>query len=65
MIAARFDGSDPRSNTEAVYAVLRWNKGSFEFNALEVDMDDEVQMSTTKLLMEGARVLDETLYHGN
>jgi DNA-binding response OmpR family regulator len=46
-------------NSEAVYHLLAWVSGKFEFSALEVDMDDEIGMSTTALLMEGARLLDE------
>jgi CheY-like chemotaxis protein len=43
----------------AVYELLTWPTGSFEFTALDVDMEDEIKMSTTALLMEGARRIDE------
>jgi CheY-like chemotaxis protein len=50
--------ADPR-NEECVYALLAWRGGAFEFDSLEVDMDDEVKQTTTHLLMEGARRVDE------
>ena len=43
----------------SVYEMLTWKAGAFSFNAMEVDMDDTVQSSTTHLLMEGARRIDE------
>jgi CheY-like chemotaxis protein len=46
-------------NADAVYSLLTWDHGRFEFSALEVEMEDEIAMSTTSLLMEGARLLDE------
>jgi DNA-binding response OmpR family regulator len=56
---ARLDGKPVPKNQQAVYDLLTWSKGSFEFTALEVDMEDEVQTSTTALLLEGARLIDE------
>ena len=44
---------------EAVYEMLTWSRGSFQFGAAEVDMEDTVGMSTTHLLLEGARRMDE------
>jgi DNA-binding response OmpR family regulator len=46
-------------NHLAVYTMLTWTEGTFEFTALDVDMEDEVRSSTTALLMEGARRIDE------
>jgi CheY-like chemotaxis protein len=56
---ARLDGRAHPRNHQAVYYMLTWSVGSFEFTALEVDMEDEVKTSTTALLMEGARRIDE------
>jgi CheY-like chemotaxis protein len=56
---ARLDGRAHPRNHQAVYYMLTWSLGSFEFTALEVDMEDEVKTSTTALLMEGARRIDE------
>jgi CheY-like chemotaxis protein len=46
-------------NHQAVYRMLTWTEGKFEFSSLEVDMEDEIKTSTTALLMEGARRIDE------
>jgi CheY-like chemotaxis protein len=56
---ARIDGKPSPKNHEAIYYMLTWAEGTFEFSVLEVDMDDEVKTSTTALLMEGARRIDE------
>ncbi|HTM20050.1 MAG TPA: DUF4388 domain-containing protein, partial [Kofleriaceae bacterium] len=60
VIAARIDGRTSPINEECVYHLLRWKSGSFEFDQSEVDMKDEIGTTTTHLLMEGARRLDET-----
>jgi len=59
VVRARLDGRPTPKNHEAVYHLLTWSEGRFEFSSLEVDMDDEVKTSTTHLLIEGARLLDE------
>lgn len=43
----------------AVYEMLTWNRGRFDFHAAEVADADEVGSSTSFLLMEGARLVDE------
>jgi len=59
ILAARFEGrADPRG-AEAIYELLKWVKGRFDFSSLEVDMEDEVNATTTHILLEGARRLDE------
>ena len=60
----RLDGKLTPKNHQAVYHMLTWTEGSFEFTALEVDMEDEVKTSTTALLMEGARRIDEAQERG-
>ncbi len=47
------------AGTTAVYALLLWPEGAFDFLAGDVGGIDEIQTSTTFLLMEGARRLDE------
>jgi hypothetical protein len=59
IVRARIDGQVAPINAEAVYYMLTWNEGAFEFTVFEVDMDDEVNMALTALLMEGARRMDE------
>jgi CheY-like chemotaxis protein len=61
---ARLDGKLAPKNHTAVYHMLTWVDGSFEFTSLEVEMDDEVKTSTTALLMEGARRIDEAQERG-
>jgi CheY-like chemotaxis protein len=46
-------------DAECVYYLLKWTEGRFEFKPGEVTMEDRVGASTTQLLMEGARRLDE------
>lgn len=59
VVAARLDGHDSPANEECVYFMLRWDEGSFGFSAHEVDIADQVGQTTTHLLMEGARRIDE------
>jgi DNA-binding response OmpR family regulator len=63
VIAARLDGDrapvEARKGAESVYHLLTWGDGRFDFSAVDVDMEDEVQSTTTHLLMEGARLIDE------
>ncbi|MEE9383668.1 MAG: response regulator [Nannocystaceae bacterium] len=59
VIHAKIDPQPHLGGRECVYAMLRWEAGRFSFNAMEVDMDDAIQTSTTSLLMEGARLMDE------
>jgi CheY-like chemotaxis protein len=59
VVRARLDGAGTHEGPEAVYQLLTWPSGRFDFSAIEVDMEDEVKTSTTHLLMEGARLLDE------
>src|SRR5262245_28424568 len=47
------------SGAAAVYNMVTWGQGSFDFLAGDVGGVDEIQASTTFLLMEGARRLDE------
>jgi CheY-like chemotaxis protein len=61
VIAARLEPapSGAGRGAEAVYHMLTWAEGRFDFSAVEVEMDDEVKSTTTHLLMEGARLIDE------
>ena len=58
-LAAFFDEQPQPRGAEAVYQMLTWKEGKFEFTVLEVDMEDQIKSSTTHLLMEGARLIDE------
>jgi CheY-like chemotaxis protein len=63
IIAARIEGDaapkDARKGAVAVYHMLTWTAGRFDFSVVDVDMEDEVKSTTTNLLMEGARLIDE------
>jgi DNA-binding response OmpR family regulator len=46
-------------DAECIYQVLRWKAGDFDFAAKTIDAADRIKASTTHLLMEGARLIDE------
>ena len=58
---AFFDGQPKPRGADAVYEMLTWSAGRFEFSYLEVEMEDAIKTSTTHLLMEGARRIDEAV----
>jgi len=60
ILAARLDGRSSPVNDECVFRMLSWKTGAFVFDQTEVEMEDEVGASTTHLLMEGARRMDES-----
>jgi hypothetical protein len=49
----------PPVGAAAVYRMLTWTTGRFDFAPQKIDLPDEVRSSTTNLLMEGARLIDE------
>jgi len=55
---ARFGGRAPLRRAEAVYELLRWDTGRFEYVARPLELRDEVGHSTSELLLEGARRID-------
>jgi hypothetical protein len=57
VIRARIEGG--AGGAHAIYDMLQWTKGTFEFEAGEVVGDDQIERSTSFLLMEGARLADE------
>jgi CheY-like chemotaxis protein len=59
VVHARLDGADEPIDAECVYYLLTWGAGDFEFIACLVEGTDRVNVSTTHLLMEGARLMDE------
>jgi CheY-like chemotaxis protein len=59
VLEAHVDEGPPLRHAEAVYHVLGWSRGHFEFHAVPVEMRDEIGLSTTGLLMEAARLADE------
>ena len=59
IMRAELDGVSPMSGATAVYGVLGWKEGQFEFLIGDVGGVDEIQASTTFLLIEAARRADE------
>jgi DNA-binding response OmpR family regulator len=59
VVHARLDGVDEPVDAECVYFLLTWGAGEFEFISCLVEGADRVSSSTTHLLMEGARLMDE------
>jgi DNA-binding response OmpR family regulator len=59
VVHARLDGKDKPIDVECVYYLLTWSAGEFEFQAGLVEGPDRINSSTTHLLMEGARLMDE------
>ncbi|RMH40165.1 MAG: response regulator [Deltaproteobacteria bacterium] len=59
VVQAEIDGRDAPRDEECIYHLLTWSDGSFDFDSQEVDRPDRVGQTTTHLLMEGARRLDE------
>lgn len=60
VVHARLDDVDEPVDAECVYYLLTWSAGVFEFIACLVEGTDRVNVSTTHLLMEGARLIDES-----
>jgi CheY-like chemotaxis protein len=61
VIQARIDKDDvERNGAHSVYHMLTWAKGRFHFTGMDIEMEDLVHASTTSLLMEGARLIDES-----
>jgi len=59
VVAAELEDEPELPGKDCVYQMLGWQSGTFSFNATTVDVEDSVQSSTTHLLMEGARLIDE------
>jgi DNA-binding response OmpR family regulator len=59
VIRADTDGPQRLVGTGAVYDVLGWPRGTFDFLVGDVGGVDDIQTATTYLLMEAARRLDE------
>jgi pSer/pThr/pTyr-binding forkhead associated (FHA) protein len=49
-----------KNGEQAVYETLKFNEGTFTFNPQEITVENpEITLTTTLLLMEGCRLLDE------
>jgi DNA-binding response OmpR family regulator len=59
IVHARLEGVAEPVDAECVYHLLTWPAGEFEFTACLIEGEDRIGSSTTALLMEAARRLDE------
>lgn len=59
IVHARLEEITEPVDAECVYYLLRWGSGEFEFTACLVEGSDRIGVTTTHLLMEGARLMDE------
>lgn len=59
VLRARVDGENAAHGPHAIFQMLEWAKGTFAFDAGEIGGDDQIGRSTSFLLMEGARLVDE------
>jgi CheY-like chemotaxis protein len=57
---AKIDGRETPNNADLIYDILGRTQGKFEFRAVPVDTRDEINLPTARLLLEGARIMDET-----
>jgi CheY-like chemotaxis protein len=60
VVHARLDDQEEPVDAECVYYLLTWGAGEFEFVSCLVEGVDRVNVTTTHLLMEGARLIDES-----
>jgi len=58
-VRARYQGIETPTNREVVYGMLRWSRGHFVFRGAYVAGEDEMEASAMRLLIEGARRLDD------
>lgn len=58
-VRSRIQGVADPVNREAIYDMLRWGRGHFNFKSAYIAGDNEVDASSMHLLIEGARRLDD------
>jgi CheY-like chemotaxis protein len=59
VVRAAYDKVDKPKNAELVYELLSRTEGKFEFRNMIVEARDEIHSPTARLLLEGARLIDE------
>jgi CheY-like chemotaxis protein len=60
VVHSRLDDREEPVDADCVYLLLTWAAGDFEFVTCVVEGEDRVNVSTMHLLMEGARLIDES-----
>jgi CheY-like chemotaxis protein len=63
VVRAAYDKKDRPKNAELIYELLNRAEGKFEFRNMIVDSRDEIHNPTARLLLEGARLIDEGRRH--
>ena len=63
VLQARYDKRPVPRNAELLYHLFSRTEGKFDFRPRAVMEDDEIRTPTARLLLEGARLLDETRRH--
>jgi hypothetical protein len=58
---AHLDSWQEPRNAELVYGLIAGMRGTFDFRPSDVVLDDDIQCSTTRLIFEGARRMNEAL----
>ncbi len=59
VVHARLEQAEAPVDAECIYYLLTWSAGEFEFVTCVVEGHDRINETTTHLLMEGARLIDE------
>lgn len=62
VIRACVEGETRMHGFHAIFEMLKWSTGTFAFDAGAVEGDDQIERSTSFLLMEAARMADELAY---
>ena len=65
VVHARLDDAEDPVDAGCVYYLLTWSAGEFEFVSCLVEGVDRVNVTTTHLLMEAARLIDESQPNAN
>ena len=58
-VCAAVEGKPGIEHQEVIFYLLTWKKGQFAFKNQEVEIEDQIQLTMTDLLLEGARRMDE------
>jgi CheY-like chemotaxis protein len=64
VVRAAYDKKDKPKNAELIYELLSRTEGKFEFRNMMITDKDEVHSPTAHLLLEGARLIDESRHRG-
>lgn len=59
VLRARIESDKGAHGTHAIFQMLEWAKGTFVLEAGEIGGEDQIERSTSFLLMECARMIDE------